>query len=108
MIQSSLLCRLLSQIILFTPRSSPVLQPIVTFVTIADTISLTLTSSQFSELNRALISYNKRRVFNRNHAAKCRGSSSSKPYKPSLFFTDVVHIPLPYHPSLPVLALPHR
>lgn len=86
--------------------SDPIFHPIVPFTTRSGSISLTLTPSQFDELNRALISYNKRRSVNRSQAAKRRGATSSSPAKPILVFSDITPVYLPYDPSLPVIACP--
>lgn len=47
-------------------------------------ITLSLTPDQYDEINRALVSYNKRREINRNQAAKRRGTSDPRACKPTL------------------------
>ena len=47
-------------------------------------IMLSLTADQYDEINRALVSYNKRREINRNQAAKRRGTSDPRACKPTL------------------------
>lgn len=47
-------------------------------------IMLPLTADQYDEINRALVSYNKRREINRNQAAKRRGTTDPRACKPTL------------------------
>lgn len=58
-------------------------------------VVLCLTADQFDEVNRALISYNKRREVNRIQAAKRRGNHDSKSCKPTLIFSyPVAEVPI--------------